>query len=331
MLRACIAAAALTLAASATAQELRKGAPFLLLEEPAQLAAIEAAGHGLAATLGAPQAKSNAAMYTASALWRDMAQKIRADVAELESEIVKSGRKLYKVTDGNVGRIMDLEWLASPIATFSLAAIVNRIDRRDFHELQGESATCGELRLIHRLGYEFEDRVRKRRLASRLPFNLNVVYSITRGDDADCKGAADAFTPGEDIPAARVADWLTKGPLDRARLKLKQIELNAQVVRFPSGQETEFVGQAVDAAIDGGQVLRDVVDKALAGVRVALEARHIGRVLERLFDHALAVEPVDAHEIDGLPAEFGFLRDRKPNSAGRPSISCASTGSTASA
>ena len=228
-----------TFAFPSAAQDLRKGAPLLYLDEPALLASVEAAGFGLAATLGAPQAQNNASLHAVSSLWRDMAQKIRADVRELETDVVKSGRKLFKVTDGNVGRIIDLEWLASPIARFTLTAIVNRIDRRDFHALQGEAATCGELRFIHRLGYEFEDKVRKRRLASRLPFNLNVVYAIERGAAADCAAAANVFVPGEDISAARFADWLAKGPLERSRLRLKQIELNAQVVRFPSGQETE--------------------------------------------------------------------------------------------
>ena len=51
--------------------------------------------------------------------------------------------------------------------------------------------------------------------------------------------------PAADIREAQQAAWLLAGPLDRTRLRLKQIEVNAQVVRFPSGMETEFGGQAV--------------------------------------------------------------------------------------
>jgi hypothetical protein len=43
-------------------------------------------------------------------------------------------------------------------------------------------------------------------------------------------------------------DWLaagTAGPLAPSRLTLKQVEVNAQVVRLPSGMETEFGGQAI--------------------------------------------------------------------------------------
>ena len=41
------------------------------------------------------------------------------------------------------------------------------------------------------------------------------------------------------------ARWLAGGPLDRQHLRFRQLELNAQVVRFPSGQEPQFGGQAV--------------------------------------------------------------------------------------
>ena len=60
------------------------------------------------------------------------------------------------------------------------------------------------------------------------------------------------------------ARWLAGGPLDRQHLRFRQLELNAQVVRFPSGQEPQFGGQAVYLmrifGLDG-----DRVDRAAAG------------------------------------------------------------------
>ena len=225
------------------AQDLRGGAAALMIEDPQQLQALEAAGYGFGAVFDAG-AGGNQSLHAASSAYRDITARISADVKEIEADMAANKRKLFKVTDGNVGRIMDLEWLTSPIARYQLAAVVNRLDRRDFHALQGEQ-TCGEVRFIYRLAYLFEDRVRRRRLASRLPFNFNVVYTVARGQAADCAAAAKAFTPAGTIAATRAAAWLAAGPLARSRLQLKQIELNAQVVRFPSGMETEFGGQAV--------------------------------------------------------------------------------------
>jgi hypothetical protein len=154
-----------------------------------------------------------------------------------------NGRTLHEVTDQNIGRIIDLRWLQSPLASFRLAGVVNRLDRQDFSAAGGES-DCGEVRLIYRLAYRFTRGATT--YASRLPFNLNVVFQAPAGDDSSCRDAARAWIPAADIAdAQQQAAWLTAGPLDRARLRLKQIEVNAQVVRFPSGMETEFGGQAV--------------------------------------------------------------------------------------
>ena len=60
--------------------------------------------------------------------------------------------------------------------------------------------------------------------------------------DGGCVGVAGRWTPQLDESVD--AGWLTGGPLEKAGLTFKQLELNAQVVRFPSGQETEFGGQA---------------------------------------------------------------------------------------
>src|SRR3954463_9220385 len=51
--------------------------------------------------------------------------------------------------NGNVARVFNEKWLGSSDRFFLLSGILNRLDRRDF-----DSAHCGELRFIYRLGYE---------------------------------------------------------------------------------------------------------------------------------------------------------------------------------
>ena len=75
------------------------------------------------------------------------------------------------------------------------------------------------------------------------------------------------------------AGWLTGGPLERAGLTFKQLELNAQVVRFPSGQETEFGGQAaylmrifgIDGATVSEKPLENTPDTARLSRRCGAE------------------------------------------------------------
>ncbi|MCV9939355.1 hypothetical protein OIU35_23650 [Boseaceae bacterium BT-24-1] len=217
--------------------------PLLDVQDVATLRRLEASGYGLSDILGSGPARSTADLARDSAAFRTIASHIGEDVNMLRAEMLANGRKLYEVTDGNVGRVIDLRWLRSPIARFQLTAVVNRLDRQDFATLSGE-AGCGEVRLIYRLAYAFDDARLKRRLASRLPFTLNAVFNVRPGEGGSCREAARAWliAPGGD--AAMLARQLANGPLAKERISLKQIEVNAQIVRFPSGMETEFGGQA---------------------------------------------------------------------------------------
>jgi hypothetical protein len=120
--------------------------------------------------------------------------------------------------------------------------VVNRLDRKDFAEREGKP-TCGEVRLVYRLAYRTKGKSGV--AASRLPFTLNAVYDVPRPPEGTCIGAAQAWVPSSDLadPEAQ-ARFLAAGPLEPARLKLRQIEINAQIVRFPSGVEPSFGGQA---------------------------------------------------------------------------------------
>ncbi len=233
--------AAATLFGPATrAQEA--GRPFLDTMDQATMVALEARGFGLARAFGTPDATSNAALHTQSAAYRQLATTVTADIRSLRAEMEASGRRLYEITDGNVGRVFETAWLSAPMARFGLVAVVARLDRHDFADEGRGAATCGEVRLIYRLGYRFERG--GRRYASRMPFSVNVVHDIPRPPDG-CAGLARRFVAPSGLTDARSrAAWLAEGPLAAATGVPRQVEINAQIVRFPSGQETTFGGQA---------------------------------------------------------------------------------------
>jgi hypothetical protein len=145
--------------------------------------------------------------------------------------------------NGNVARVFNEKWLGSSDGLFILAGVVNRIDRRDF-----DPAHCGELRFIYRLGYEVT--MNGKTYASRMPFTVNMVFSY--GDDGKhCQDVASLWRiDGMDGGDPKIiAQRLLQGPLDFSKLTFKQMEINAQVVRFPSDLENmenrKFAGQAI--------------------------------------------------------------------------------------
>jgi hypothetical protein len=145
--------------------------------------------------------------------------------------------------NGNVARVFNEKWLGSSDGLFILSGVVNRIDRRDF-----DPAHCGELRFIYRLGYEV--RMNGKTYASRMPFTVNMVFSYA-DNGRKCQDIASLWRIqgiDNDDPAV-IAQRLLQGPLDFSRLTFKQMEINAQVVRFPSDLENmenrKFAGQAI--------------------------------------------------------------------------------------
>ncbi len=264
-------------------------APILAVEDVETLAAVETNGYALGDVLGAPGAVSTADLTAASTPFRILADAIAADTAELRAEMKEHGRPLREVTSENIGRVMDMRWLASPLARFRLVGIVNRIDKRDFGQAPG---TCGEIRLIYRLAYRFTGTTKGRLYSSRLPVSINAVFEML----GDCRATAESFAPqGEvtDLPA-----WLAAGPLNPQRVRLKQVELNVQIVRFPSGLETEFGGQAVylmrvfSASRAGGALnltpkpLENTPDVAKIEADTSLKAELVGY----LRDHAPEID-----------------------------------------
>lgn len=144
--------------------------------------------------------------------------------------------------NGNVARVLDVGWLRAQDVRAPLVAMVYRPDRADF--LPG---TCGELRLVYRLAYlqTVQGGVR----TSRLPFTINVVSTLP-DDGARCREVARSFrAPAIGDDASAVADRLLAGPLAPERTTFRQIEIDAQIVRWPSDLERvdgrNFAGQAL--------------------------------------------------------------------------------------
>lgn len=216
--------------------------PVLYVDDPAVLAALDEKGFGFAGLFGVEGDGNLASLSAASSAYRGIVDILSADLDELRAQINDGGRSLDEFTTAETGRIMDLRWLSAAEARMRLVGVVNRLDRRDFHALRGEGG-CGEVRLIYRLAYAFRKDGKGKVLSSRMPFNLSAVFDVLPDADGGCTGVARRWTPQLDDTVD--AGWLAGGTLDPSELEFRQLELNAQVVRFPSGQEPEFGGQAV--------------------------------------------------------------------------------------
>ncbi|MFT5680205.1 MAG: hypothetical protein ACI8RZ_001111 [Myxococcota bacterium] len=200
--------------------------------DPLILAELDAGGLGLAALLGAPQPPprpttawmtANSPRYQQLAVgWGSEAETL---AARLDRDLVVDHRDATRWPASNVGRRLDPRWFSSDKAFFQLIGVINRLDRTDF------IGGCGEVRLLYRLAYQTETEAGVT-VGSRLPVTVNAVLSWPEEDG--CVSAAQWW-------AGDQADRLAK----LQSLPLKQVEFNAQIVRFPSGVETQFAGQAL--------------------------------------------------------------------------------------
>lgn len=279
-------AALLPVAAPARADE-----PVLYVEDPKLLAALDDKGYGFAGLFGVEGDGNLAKLAEASPAYRQIVETIGADLGELRREINEGGRSLDEFTTAETGRIMDLRWLTAKEARLRLVGVVNRLDRRDFHALRGEGG-CGEVRLIYRLAYSFRRGGKGKVLSSRMPFNFNAVYDVAPDADGGCTGVAGRWQPQTDENVD--AGWLAGGPLDPSELKLRQLELNAQVVRFPSGQEPEFGGQAVYLmrifGIDGDSVVEKPLENTPDIARLESDAGLVADLATYVRENVAAID-----------------------------------------
>lgn len=281
------------------------GEPVRMVLDRTVLTALETqtdatVSRSFAALMGARDATTLAALQASSPLYADLARQLGNDVKSLRAEMAADKRPLFEVTDDNVGRILDLRWLASPLASFRLVGIVNRVDRRDFTALTSHPS-CGEVRLIYRLAYRF--RRGKTVYASRMPVNINAVFDVPARGGLPCPDLARAWTPpGAGMDPAATANWLQSGPL--AGLVLRQIEINAQVVRLPSGMETELGGQAIYLMrvfrIEGDRPIPRPLENTPDAARLAADAA----LRARLVDYVRANLPAIDRGVYQIPDEF---------------------------
>ncbi|MER8400934.1 hypothetical protein [Mesorhizobium sp. M1348] len=279
----------LVMAALATQSANAAEQPVTIVDDPAVLAALDSEGYGFAGIFGVDGKGDLKTLYEKAPAYHAIVETVASDVAALRAEMKAGGRTLYEVTDGNVGRIMDMRWLKTDAARFRLVGVVNRLDRGDFAALTGDTS-CGEVRFIYRLAYSFKKNGKV--LASRLPFNFSAVFNVAPDADGGCVGVAGRWAPQLDESVD--AGWLTGGPLERAALTFKQLELNAQVVRFPSGQETEFGGQAAYVmrifGIDGSAVSEKPLENTPDTARLAEDAGLKAKLAEYIRTDVAAVD-----------------------------------------
>jgi hypothetical protein len=139
--------------------------------------------------------------------------------------IQKADPKL-SVTMATSHRLFNIEWLGSSNSFFELTAIVNRIDRRPFHN----EPSCGELRLVYRLAYTVKDKGHD--IHSRLPLTLNMVFLIPNQDGTACLDSVNNWENFLGSPQEERVN--AKKVLGISSANLKTIEINMQSVRWPS-------------------------------------------------------------------------------------------------
>ena len=158
------------------------------------------------------------------------------DIAQnkIKRPLVRELHDALQYPSGNVGRYFDTRWLSSRSGFFQLIGIVNRLDKQDFYSDGG----CGDIRFIYRLAYEQEG------VSSRLPFTMNVVW---RPKTKTCDQAARAWSISEELERQNFEDpkWIQQHLLPPEQFEFEKIEINLQIIRFPSGLETDFAGQAL--------------------------------------------------------------------------------------
>lgn len=171
----------------AASAEASPGAPLMLVTDPEALQAAEGNGAGFARWFTpderAPEGDGIVTndRLASHAAWQSVAGPIQASIAQIIRADPQAGVGVRR----HAHRVFDLRWLASANAFFELVGVVNRLDRRPFHD-----EACGEARLVYRLAY------RDGTMRSRLPMTVAVEL---RGDPRDghgsCKQTAALWQP----------------------------------------------------------------------------------------------------------------------------------------
>lgn len=169
---------------------------------------------------------SAAELFAQSEAYRSIVKELESDLAQL---LVQDPSLSTSMNSGH--RLFDQRWLKSSLAFFELVGIVNRADRS-----YADGKYCGEIRYIYRLAYRTKD---PEPIYSRLPLTFNVVYWQEK--NPHCQKAHlrwsefyQSLMTGQKITELKP---LTSGGL-------KAVEVNLQVVRWPSTVRPDMGGYA---------------------------------------------------------------------------------------
>ncbi|MBK6694376.1 MAG: hypothetical protein IPG50_19540 [Myxococcales bacterium] len=215
------------------------GTVLTQLAQPKLVAALEAAGLALPVHLGASGRSTTNDKLLGLPLYKFIADDVAAD---LDLARQRDPKLSTQVANG-VTRILDKGWMRAPYASFELMSVVPRFDRLP---LVGEGS-CGEVRFLYRLAYTHQKKDPTDISYSRLPVVLNVVYDVPRATAGvgECAKAAAAWrVPAGVTEESAYVSYLAKDLLAVSKLRFRQLELNAQLMRVPSETKTDMGGAA---------------------------------------------------------------------------------------
>ena len=207
-----------------------------LITDVDALRVLEAHGAALGAVLDDTDAIENDALMK-HPRYASIVQTIVHDVADAHSADPASGVGIAK---GH--RLLDVRALSAHDARFELIGVSSRLDRA-FSEPQA----CGELRLLYRLSYATTKGGTA--IASRLPVTLAITF-FAKGSASteDCRAIASHVRAPLGLHGAALAEWaMHDGPLadlSTLRARFRSVEVNAQIVRWPSTLRPDLGGHA---------------------------------------------------------------------------------------
>ncbi|MDX2054872.1 MAG: hypothetical protein SFV15_20885 [Polyangiaceae bacterium] len=232
-------------------------APTVLLSSTKLLRELERQGFGFLEMLDPERAlagesakpSTNQALAQRSQRYRDLVNVIREDIARARSKDPSSGVGL-----AFSHRLLDAKVLVSKEARWELIGVSQRLDR-----LYVKPEKCGEVRFIYRLAYATSAAGKNGTLptdiASRLPATVAISYWNTDGTASAKPPSPKETTNACSLVAKR---WMfdeklatpssltaAGGPIHPAsRGSLKAVEMNIQIVRWPSTVRGNMAGYA---------------------------------------------------------------------------------------
>jgi hypothetical protein len=204
---------------------------LVFVTDPAVLAALEIAGMTFSERLGGPAGGSNKQLAEIPR-WRSIVEVLEREISDVQRADPEAGVTVARY----VHRLFDARWLRGTTARFELIGVSNRVDHRPQHG-------CGDVRLLYRLAYATQ--VKGQPLASRLPMTVNLEYLVP-DDGQGCRAAAARWRLPAGLAPEALAARLTAegGPLGPARGVPRTVQLNQQIVRWPSAVRPDLGGHA---------------------------------------------------------------------------------------